>query len=84
MRVVGETLGVAGNVAATHWRNISWLQRAMRDAAHMPQLRMNAPARRVHGVRDQAPSIGLLCAVHARAPQIALPLWANLSRFAEN
>ena len=84
MRVVGETRAVACNITATHWRNISWLQRAMRDAAHMPQLRMNAPARRVHGVRNQAPSIDLLGTVHARRPQIALPLWANLSRFAEN
>ncbi|MBC6950377.1 PDZ domain-containing protein [candidate division KSB1 bacterium] len=53
------------------------LQRNMRDPAHMPELRHDAAAPRVHGVGHLPPARELLCAVQARHMRIALALLAD-------
>ena len=50
----------------------------MRDAADVPQLHENAPARLVHRARRLAPALDLGLAVEAGRPDVALPLLADL------
>lgn len=56
----------------------------MRDAPHVPQLREDAPARRMHSLGDATPACHLRGRVHAGRPGVALPLRADLRAFADD
>ncbi|MOA14516.1 hypothetical protein D3C78_1346220 [compost metagenome] len=82
-RVDQKSLGLGRDRRRRDWRVVAGLQQLMRDAAHMPQLGHDAPARAVHGVGDPLPAFELLRPVQAGHIGIALALLADRRGFAD-
>ena len=79
--VAGVGLGVGDPVGGGHGRRSVGQQRAMGNAAHVPELDDDASAGSVHRVGDRTPGGDLLRRVDARRVEIALGHGADLTGF---
>ena len=77
-------LGLGSPRAGRHRRGAIGQQRAVRDAAHMPELDDDLAAFGMHGVGDLPPRGHLLGAVDARGVQVALRHRADLAGFGDD